>query len=84
MATRSRKAANNEPMFFSAYNYKLMGIAIFLITAGFSAMYFENKVNGLISLYISPIVVMAGYILVIFAIIKHDRDDDDLQNKNAQ
>ena len=63
-------------MFFSAYNYKLIGIAIFLIFAGFTAMYFENEINGFISLFISPIVIMAGFVLVVFAIMKHDRDDE--------
>ena len=47
-------------MFFSAFNYKLLGIAVLLIVGGFSAMYMENEVNGFISLYVSPIVVMAG------------------------
>jgi len=63
-------------MFFSAYNYKLIGFAILLIVGGFTAMYLENEVNGIISLYISPIVIMAGFVLVIFAIMKHDRDED--------
>ncbi|MEQ8523388.1 hypothetical protein [Gracilimonas sp.] len=76
MAKRGRKQADNQPMFFSAYNYKLIGIAIFLIVAGFTAMYMENEVDGFISLFISPIVIMAGYILVIFAIMKHDRDEE--------
>lgn len=43
------------------------------MVAGFSAMYLENEVNGIISLYISPIVIMAGYITVVIAILKHDR-----------
>ncbi len=62
-------------MFFSAFNYKLLGIAVLLIIGGFAAMYMENQVDGFISLYISPIVVMAGYLLVIFAIMKHDRQE---------
>jgi hypothetical protein len=28
-------------------------------------------------LYVSPIVVMAGYVLVIFAIMKHDRQESE-------
>lgn len=76
MAKRRRKPADNQPMFFSAYNYKLIGVAIFLIIFGFTIMYMENEVNGFISLFISPILIMAGYILVIFAIMKHDRNDD--------
>lgn len=74
MAKRGSVKTDNAPMFFSAYNYKLIGISIFLIVAGFTAMYLENEVNGFISLFISPILVMAGYVLVIFAIMKHDRD----------
>lgn len=76
MAKRGRKSSDNQPMFFSAYNYTLIGIAIFLIVGGFTAMYLENEVNGFISLFISPIVIMAGYVLVVFAIMKHDRDDE--------
>lgn len=76
MAKRRSKKADNQPMFFSAYNYKMIGAAIFLIFAGFTSMYLENEVNGFISLFISPIVIMAGYILVIFAIMKHDRNDE--------
>ena len=77
MAKRQRNTSKQSPMFFSAYNYKMIGIAIFLIIAGFTAMYLENEVNGFISLFVSPIVIMAGYILVIFAIMKHDRDKED-------
>lgn len=76
MIKRKRQADDQEPMFFSAFNYKLIGLAILLIFSGFTAMYLENEVDGVISLFISPIIIMAGYILVIFAIMKHDRDDD--------
>ncbi len=39
-------------------------------------MYLENEVKGFISLYVSPIVIMTGYIIVIFAIMKHDREEE--------
>ncbi|MFD2533062.1 hypothetical protein [Gracilimonas halophila] len=76
MAKRKGNMADKQPMFFSAYNYKMIGLAIFLIFAGFTAMYLENEVSGFISLFISPILIMAGYVLVVFAIMKHDRDDE--------
>lgn len=76
MAKRKSNKADKQPMFFSAYNYKMIGLAIFLIFAGFTAMYLENEVNGFISLFISPISIMAGYVLVVFAIMKHDRDEE--------
>lgn len=69
-------------MFFSAYNYKLIAIAVGLIIAGFAAMLIENEVKGFISLYVSPIVVTAGFVLVIFAVLKHDRVDTGTDNPN--
>jgi len=63
-------------MFFSAFNYKLLGIAVLLVVGGFTAMYLENEVQGVISLYVSPIIIMAGYALVIFAIMKRDRQEE--------
>ncbi|MBO6525203.1 MAG: hypothetical protein JJ971_15345 [Balneolaceae bacterium] len=75
MAKGKQRKTDDKPMFFSAFNYRLIGVAILLIVGGFTAMYVENEVHGFISLYISPIVIMAGYIVVIFAIMKHDRDE---------
>jgi len=73
MAKKNRKNTDNHPMFFSSFNYKLIGIAIFLIITGFTAMYIENEIHGFISLFVSPIMIMAGYEIVIFAILKHNR-----------
>ena len=73
MAKKNSKVSDNQPMFFSSFNYKLIGIAIVLIIIGFFAMYKENEVDGFISLFISPILIMAGYVIVIFAILKHNR-----------
>jgi len=69
----SRKRGSKKPMIFSSWNYKILAVGLFLVIAGFSAMYLENEVEGIISLYISPIVIMTGYITVIVAILKHDR-----------
>ncbi len=69
---KRRRSANNKPMIFDAWNYKVLTIGLLLVIAGFTAMYLENEVEGFISLFISPIVIMAGYITVIIAILKHD------------
>lgn len=61
-------------MIFSSWNYKILALGFFLVIAGFTAMYLENEVKGVISLYISPIVIMTGYITVIVAILKHDQN----------
>ena len=66
-------------MLFSALNYKLMGLGVLLIVVGFTAMYLENEVHGFISLYISPIVILGGYLTVLIAILKRDKESSEPQ-----
>lgn len=61
-------------MIFSSWNYKVLALGMLMVIVGFLAMYIENEVNGFISLYVSPIVIMAGYVAVAVAILKHDDD----------
>lgn len=61
-------------MLFNSWNYKVLSLGLLLVIVGFTAMYIENEVEGFISLFVSPIMIMAGYITVIFAIMKHDRE----------
>lgn len=73
MAKRQQEnRSDKSQMLFSPWNYKVLSIGLFLVIIGFTAMYIENEVEGFISLFVSPIVIMAGYITVIFAIMKHD------------
>lgn len=69
---RKRSKGGKKPMLFGPWNYKILSLGFFLIIVGFVAMYLENEVNGFISLYVSPIIIMAGYLSVIVAIMKHD------------
>jgi hypothetical protein len=71
---RGKKSSEQKPMIFSSQNYKITGLGVLLVVLGFTAMYLENEVHGIISLYVSPIVILAGYVLVIFAILKRDQD----------
>jgi len=75
VSQQTGSGSGSRPMLFSAWNYKMLALGLLLVVIGFTAMYIENEVNGFISLYISPIMIMAGYIIVIFAIMKHDRDE---------
>ena len=63
-------------MLFTALNYRLLGIGLLLIAVGFAAMRLENEVRGFVSLYISPVVIMAGYIMVAYAILKKEHKVD--------
>jgi hypothetical protein len=64
-------------MIFTGKNYMILGIAILLLTIGFGGMYIENNFNGWFSLYISPVLAVAGFITVAVAILYRE-------NKNSQ
>ena len=72
-----KKSTETESMLFGEDNYKLIVLGLVMIIAGFAAMYIENKVNGFISLYISPVVIVAGYAEIIYAIMKPNKKLED-------
>ena len=67
-AKRNKKP--HKPMAFQPLNYKILGAGVLLIVIGFTIMRLENEVYGFISLYLSPVVIMAGYIVVAVSILK--------------
>jgi hypothetical protein len=84
MSAKRRRKKEIKPMLFSPLNYKLMGLGVLLVIIGFAAMRIENEVYGVISLYFSPVVILAGYIMVIYAILKRDHKlEDSSDNASA-
>lgn len=77
MSAKRRSKKQTKPMLFSPLNYKLLGIGVLMVIVGFAAMRIENEVYGIVSLYISPAVILAGYIMVIYAILKRDHKIED-------
>jgi len=71
-----RKRSENKPMVFSSLNYKMVGVGVLLVIFGFTIMRIENEVYGFISLYVAPVLVMAGYITIVFAILKKPHDSE--------
>lgn len=72
MSAKKRSTKEEKPMLFTPLNYKLMGLGLLLLIIGFTAMRIENEVHGFISLYISPVVIIAGYAVVVYAILRRD------------
>lgn len=66
-------------MVFSRINYVLLTACVAAIVLGFALMRIENEIDGFISLYVSPIILMAGYIGVIFAILYRPRQQQETQ-----
>ncbi|AXJ02125.1 Protein of unknown function (DUF3098) [Cyclonatronum proteinivorum] len=67
---RTQSKPQAESPVFGPENYKLMAIAVTLIFVGFAIMAIENEISGFFSLYISPILVIAGFIVFGWGIIK--------------
>lgn len=59
-------------MLLTAYNYKLLVLGAVLILAGFGGMYIEGQQYGIFSLYVAPLLVMAGFIIVAVSVFKTD------------
>jgi len=71
-----------EPL-FSTYNYQVLGVGLVLIFVGFLIMYLENEVNGFISLFISPLLILGGYGTVIYSIMTRKGKNADNEQSNA-
>ncbi len=81
MPSKSKKKRSNKeikPMLFTPLNYKIMGLGVFLIVLGFAIMRLENEVYGFVSLYISPVLILSGYLIVIYAILKKDHKTESI------
>lgn len=51
----------------------LLVVGILCIVIGYTTMRIENEVDGFISLYISPLLILGGYLEIIYAILWRPR-----------
>lgn len=73
-----------QSMLLGAMNYKILVAAILLLGLGFGGMYIENAFKGWYSLYVAPILVVAGFILVAVGIMKKGANsENETESKNA-
>lgn len=70
-------------MAFHALNYKTLGVGVLMIFIGFTIMRLENEIYGFISLYISPVIIMAGYVTVAVAILKRPSSELNDESERA-
>jgi hypothetical protein len=71
---RKKPSAEQQPMLFDTSNYIWMAGGVGLILLGFLIMYLESEVRGFWSLYVSPVVVLAGFGVVAYSIMKKRGD----------
>ncbi len=66
---RARPAARSSALVFTRKNYLLLALSVGVVLAGYLLMAVEGEVDGVISLYVSPLLLLAGYLGVIGAIM---------------
>ncbi|GMQ82505.1 MAG: hypothetical protein BMS9Abin05_1959 [Rhodothermia bacterium] len=61
-------------MVFSRANYLLFFLGLAVIVIGYVIMRIENEVDGFVSLYIAPILILGGYLEIMYAIVYQPKD----------
>lgn len=72
---KSSKRRGRSSLVFEKYNYLLLLVGLLLVVVGFTAMYLENQFQGFISLTVAPIVILAGYGVVIYGVLWRPDDE---------
>lgn len=60
-----------------------MLLGVILVVFGYSIMRMENEVDGLISLYVAPLIILGGYLEIIYAILWRKKDTPELDTPDA-
>lgn len=60
-------------MVFARKNYIILLTAVAVVVLGYVVMRVENQVEGFLSLYVGPLLVLGGYLGVIYAILWREK-----------
>ena len=66
-------------MVFSRANYLLLLLGLVIIVFGYVIMRMENEVDGFISLYIAPILILGGYLEIMYAIFYQPKNPSETE-----
>jgi Protein of unknown function (DUF3098) len=62
-------------MVFQRHNYILLLAGLGVVVLGYVMMRVENEVDGFISLYVAPLLILGGYLEIIYAILWRPKED---------
>lgn len=65
----SRTSTRKSTLVLDRRNYALIALGVFLIVTGFVIMRIDNQVEGFVSLYVAPLIIIAGYVGVGYGVI---------------
>ena len=67
-------------MVFERRNYVLLALGVVLVVVGYVLMRMENEVDGFISLYLAPLLILGGYLEIIYAILWRSQAKEEAQS----
>ncbi len=65
-------------------NYLFIGIGFAVILIGYLLIGIEREVDGFLSLNVSPILIIAGFIWIIYAVLHKPKSTNNLTNTSSQ
>ncbi len=65
-------------------NYLFIGIGFAVIILGYLLIAFENDVDGFLSLNVSPILIIGGFVWIIYAVLYKAKSNNNLTNTSSQ
>jgi hypothetical protein len=71
-----RPAARKAYLVFARTNYLILAASVALVVVGYVLMRVENAVDGFLSLYVAPILILGGYLGVIAAILWRPKETE--------
>lgn len=82
-STRRRSKRGSAALIFQRRNYVLMIIGVLCVVVGYALMRIENEFQGFISLYVAPLIILAGYAEIIYAILWRPAGDENEEKDEA-
>lgn len=80
---KSQKIQEKESPLFGRQNYLLMALGAFLIFAGFLIMGLEMEIEGFWSLFVSPWLILGGFVTFGYGLIRKNPELENGQEKPA-
>jgi len=68
---------------FKPTNYLLILVGILAIIVGYALMRIENEVDGFVSLYLAPLLILGGYLEIIYAILWRPKEAREATRKEG-
>jgi NADH:ubiquinone oxidoreductase subunit 4 (subunit M) len=67
---------NTRSPLFTRRNYVLLIAGVLAVVVGYAIMRIDNQLDGFTSLYVAPLIILGGYLEVIYAILWRPADDE--------